>query len=66
MKASDHLPAWVILGACALACIAGSGIPFIMRRLGFDPAQSASIFATSITDIAGFFTLLGLASVFLC
>lgn len=48
-----------------LACIAGSAIPLIMHRLGFDPAQSATIFATSITDVVGFFTLLMLASLIL-
>jgi magnesium transporter len=45
-----------------LACVSGAAIPFVMRRLGFDPAQSATIFATTITDIAGFATLLGLAA----
>lgn len=44
-----------------LASTSGALIPFIMKRLGFDPAQSATIFATTVTDIAGFFALLGLA-----
>ena len=44
-----------------LACVSGAGIPFLMRRLGFDPAQSATIFATTVTDVAGFASLLGLA-----
>jgi len=44
-----------------LACVSGAAIPFIMKRLGFDPAQSATIFATTVTDVAGFFSLLGLA-----
>lgn len=47
-----------------LACTTGAGIPFVMKRLGFDPAQSATIFATTVTDVAGFFSLLGLA--YLC
>ncbi len=47
-----------------VACATGAGIPFIMKRLGFDPAQSATIFATTVTDIVGFFCLLGLASIF--
>jgi len=45
-----------------LACVSGAAIPFVMRRLGFDPAQSATIFITTITDIAGFALLLGLAT----
>ncbi len=47
------------------ATTSGAGIPFIMKKLGFDPAQSATIFATTVTDIVGFFALLGLASLFL-
>jgi magnesium transporter len=47
-----------------LACSSGAGIPFIMKRLGFDPAQSATIFATTVTDVGGFFTFLGLAALF--
>ena len=36
-----------------------------MKKLGFDPAQSATIFATTVTDVAGFFSLLGLAYLFI-
>jgi magnesium transporter len=43
------------------ACVTGVSIPFIMKRLGFDPAQSATIFATTFTDCGGFFATLGLA-----
>jgi magnesium transporter len=48
-----------------IACVSGAAIPFVMKRLGFDPAQSATIFATTVTDVVGFFTLLGLAYVWL-
>ena len=43
------------------ACVSGVAIPFIMKRLGFDPAQSATIFATTLTDCGGFFATLWLA-----
>jgi magnesium transporter len=46
-----------------LACVSGAAIPFVMRRIGFDPAQSATIFTTTITDVAGFASLLGLATI---
>ena len=46
-----------------LACTTGAGIPFLMKRLGFDPAQSATILATTVTDVVGFLALLGLAAV---
>ena len=48
-----------------LATISGAVVPFVMKRLGFDPAQSATIFATTITDVGGFFVLLGLAFLFM-
>lgn len=48
-----------------LACITGAWIPFAMKWMGFDPAQSATIFATTVTDVAGFFSLLGLAKLML-
>ena len=48
-----------------MACVSGVTIPFIMKRLGFDPAQSATIFATTVTDCCGFFATLGLAAIFM-
>jgi magnesium transporter len=48
-----------------LACTSGSTIPFLMKWLGFDPAQSATIIATTVTDVVGFFSLLGLAKMLL-
>jgi magnesium transporter len=44
-----------------LACTTGVVIPFAMRRLGFDPAQSATVWATTVTDCCGFFATLGIA-----
>jgi magnesium transporter len=48
-----------------LATTSGASIPFIMKRLGFDPAQSATIFATTVTDVGGFFGLFMLAKLFM-
>jgi magnesium transporter len=47
------------------ACVTGVLIPFAMKRLGFDPAQSSTIFATAFTDCGGFFATLYLAQQFL-
>ncbi len=44
------------------AGFAGAIIPIVMERLGYDPAQSAAVFLTTVTDIVGFFAFLGLAS----
>ena len=46
----------------ALAGLAGAAIPLILTRLGQDPAQSASIILTTVTDVVGFFSFLGLAT----
>ena len=43
------------------ACVTGVSVPFVMKKLGFDPAQSATIFATTFTDCGGFLVCLGLA-----
>ncbi|HHE76700.1 MAG TPA: magnesium transporter [Candidatus Parcubacteria bacterium] len=40
----------------------GTLVPLIMKRLGKDPASSATIFITTATDVCGFFSFLGLAS----
>lgn len=48
----------------AAACIAGAGIPLLMKAFGWDPAQSSSIILTTVTDILGFFSFLGLATIF--
>jgi magnesium transporter len=46
----------------ALAGLSGAAIPLILTRLRQDPAQSASIILTTVTDVVGFFSFLGLAT----
>jgi len=50
-----------------LLCAASAGvlIPVTLKRMGFDPAVSSSIFLTTVTDVMGFFTFLGLATLIL-
>jgi len=43
----------------------GTVIPLLMKRLGKDPASSATVFITTATDVLGFFVFLGLASLVL-
>ncbi len=43
----------------------GALIPLVIKRLGKDPATAASIFITTATDVFGFFTFLGLATLLL-
>ncbi len=48
-----------------LGAVAGASVPLILKELGRDPAQASSIFLTTLTDCAGFFTFLGFAALFL-
>ncbi|MDR0827522.1 MAG: magnesium transporter, partial [Desulfovibrio sp.] len=48
-----------------LGALAGASIPVLLKEMGRDPAQASSIFLTAITDGAGFFLFLGLATLVL-
>jgi magnesium transporter len=48
-----------------VAATAGTLIPLGLRALKVDPAIASSIFITTFTDVFGFFTFLGLATVFM-
>lgn len=48
-----------------VAAFFGTIVPLIMKRLGKDPASSATIFITTATDILGFIAFLGLATLIL-
>lgn len=47
-----------------IAGLSGAIIPMALKALKQDPAQSSSIVLTTITDVAGFFSFLGLATLF--
>jgi len=48
--------------AMVAAGFAGAVVPVVLVRLGQDPAQASSIILTTVTDIAGFFSFLGIAT----
>lgn len=45
--------------------IAGVFVPIILRKLKHDPAIAGSVIVTTVTDVVGFVSFLGLAAVFL-
>ena len=51
-----------IVFSMAMAGLAGTLIPIVLTVLGKDPAQSASIVLTTVTDVVGFLSFLGLAT----
>jgi len=46
------------------AGFAGALVPIMLQRFGQDPAQSSSIILTTVTDVVGFFSFLGIATLF--
>ena len=45
--------------------IAGIFVPIILNKLNQDPAIAGSVVVTTVTDVIGFFSFLGLATIFL-
>ena len=60
----------IIVGAAMLlnifaSAIAGVAIPFLLKRMGIDPALAGGVLMITLTDVLGFITFLGLATLFL-
>lgn len=47
------------------ASISGVAVPLTLKKMGLDPALSGAVVLTTVTDIVGFLSFLGLASIFL-
>ncbi len=57
----------LVLGAAMIinmfvAGIVGTLIPLFLKRINVDPAIASSIFLTTFTDVIGFLSFLGLAT----
>jgi magnesium transporter len=66
----QNLALGLVLGAAMVfnmiwAGFAGTMIPLALQRVGLDPAIAAGPFLTTTTDVLGFFSFLGLATLFL-
>ena len=48
-----------------VAATAGTLVPLGLRAANIDPALASSVFITTLTDVFGFFSFLGLATVFM-
>ena len=60
----------LIVGAAMLlnifaSAIAGVAIPFLLKKMGIDPALAGGVWMITLTDVLGFVTFLGLATLFL-
>ncbi len=49
-------------GNLVVASTVGGFIPIFLESVGVDPAVASSVFVTTLTDLAGFFLLLALAT----
>ena len=48
------LTVWVsLIGVVTFGSLAGSMLPFVLRRLGFDPASSSAPFVATLVDVTG-------------
>ena len=48
-----------------IAGVCGAGIPLLLNKMGSDPAVSSTVLLTTITDVIGFLSFLGLAALFM-
>ncbi len=57
--------AFSLIGVVMFGTIAGSMLPFVMRRLGFDPATSSTPFVATLVDVTGLIIYFTIAQVIL-
>ncbi len=48
-----------------VATVAGTLVPLGLKALRIDPALASSVFITTFTDVVGFASFLGLATIFI-
>lgn len=63
-KIAGVIFAAMVINLCA-AALAGVVVPLVMRRLGIDPAVAGGVAVTTVTDVVGFASLLGIGTLVL-
>lgn len=54
-----------LLGVVIIGTVAGSLLPFLLRKFGFDPASASAPFVATLVDVAGVVIYFSLASIIL-
>ncbi len=54
-----------LLGVVTFGSLAGSMLPFVLRRLGFDPASASAPFVATLVDVSGIVIYFSVASLVL-
>ena len=66
----DYGPHWplvaltvgvALVGVVTFGSLAGSMLPFVLRRLGFDPASASAPFMATLVDVTGLVIYFGVA-----
>jgi len=70
----DYGPHWVLIactvgatlvGIVTFGSLAGSMLPFILKRMGFDPASASAPFVATLVDVTGLVIYFSVALIFL-
>jgi magnesium transporter len=60
------LTVWAsLIGVVTFGSLAGSMLPFVLRRLGFDPATSSAPFVATLVDVTGLVIYFSVAALIL-
>jgi magnesium transporter len=51
-----------LIGVVTFGTLAGSMLPFVLRRLGFDPASASAPFVATLVDVTGLVIYFSVAS----
>ena len=54
-----------LVGVVTFGSLAGSMLPFILKRIGFDPASASAPFVATLVDVTGLVIYFSIALVFL-
>jgi magnesium transporter len=74
MAAKTYGPHWALvgltvafslIGVVTFGTLAGSLLPFILRRLGFDPASASAPFVATLVDVTGLIIYFTVAAIIL-
>ena len=65
MEVEPHIKSRIqtIVINLVVAALSGAALPLILKARGIDPALAGSVVLTTITDVVGFFSFLGLATI---
>jgi magnesium transporter len=70
----DYGPHWVLVavtvgsalvGIVTFGSLSGSMLPFILKRIGFDPASASAPFVATLVDVTGLVIYFGVAAIIL-